>query len=181
MNSIIKNIYEEILKTAKELDSDCQKDFHFGLFYMPELAYTYECAKHLMENKASMFGADEVRCYRDSKIGDNGINDLIIEHNKVNYVFEIKLDKSSDYYISDIQKLHKTKYESNVIKICLFCKCFSENDKGNERKWFEDNVNKNLSTDIKLEYLISDPIDTEYPTFRGKSFFVVALYIVDPD
>ena len=141
-SKLFETIYELACKENKEL---IQK-FGKGIFFMPELAFSYLCGKSIMMEQSSIFGADDYTWVREKAFKNYGIADMVFESKSDNpeTVIEFKMDDTYHNYLRDVEKLRGL--EGNFKK--YFCAL----------KWeFADQTEKFL--EVLLNELDSELID----------------------
>ena len=97
----------DIIKGVASIENDnLRENFNKGIFFMPELAFSYECGKALKIRHSSL-SKDEFELYRELKLENGGISDIVFKSNSTTVVVEFKMDDKIGAYIKDIQKLQK--------------------------------------------------------------------------
>ncbi|MBC8400140.1 MAG: hypothetical protein H8E14_01485 [Candidatus Marinimicrobia bacterium] len=119
-----------------------------GIFFMPELAYAYECGKRIMEQSDHLFDGQIAKWHRELKLKNSGIADQVLELNtepKHNIVVEFKLRAKINDYYADIDKLAKLNPKNYTRIFCVLLDMFTENipDDGRIEK-IENYKNYNL-------------------------------------
>ena len=116
---IATKISKLIFEVAKQENSTLSSLVKEGIFYMPELAFVYDCGKAIMTNSKTIFGDNTPTWKREEDLGNGGPTDLIFKFKDgKRIVIEFKLRSTSYAYISDIEKLSNLK-DNNTLKI--FC------------------------------------------------------------
>lgn len=104
-DDLLKNIAEIVVSTAREEDA-ILRNVGKGIFYMPELAFSYAVGKKIFINAEQVFGSKRVEWEANKKISDNsGLTDLVIICNGNKFAIEFKIGGCGDNYKKDIKKL----------------------------------------------------------------------------
>ncbi len=149
----LKKLAECICKVAEEENNELLEitenpsNATIGLFHMPELAFAYECGKHIMLNAKEIFGDNVPKWEREINLGNGGPTDLVfIFGDGQKIAIEFKMRDTIDSYKSDITKLSNIQ-DNNVIKLfCAVVDVFTKDlGKDGRVQGFEDDPNiKNL-------------------------------------
>lgn len=102
----LEKIGEIICKVA-EAENTLLLDIHNeGIFFMPELAFAYECGKHIMQKKEICFPQKSVKWLREYNLGNGGPTDLVFEIGLgEKLAIEFKKSNTDLSYAEDIKKL----------------------------------------------------------------------------
>lgn len=107
-----------IINVAESENSILFETSNEGIFFMPELAFAYECGKQIILNSEKVFGSNPVIWAREKNLGNGGPSDLVFELGSGHSVaIEFKLRDKRESYVKDITKL--SKLDDNTLK--LFC------------------------------------------------------------
>ncbi len=115
MNQFIQKIPAIVLQIAKEED-EILKKFGKGIFFIPELAFSYKLGKEL--GKVGHKHYNDFKWNREVKIGKEGPSDLVFDINNEKVVIEVKMISMFDKYKKDIDKLKQID-DKNIRKIFI--------------------------------------------------------------
>ena len=65
-------LFSTILQVAEDENKYLFDHFRKGIFFMPELAFSYQCGKAVMEDKTSILGNSEYSWVREKEYKDYG-------------------------------------------------------------------------------------------------------------
>ncbi len=154
MEQILNNIKCKIIDVALT-EEKILKSLGKGIFYMPELAFSYTVGKEIALNGERIFKNKKFEWIRESTVSEQdlkpvGIFDLIFklveEDNKNKIVIEFKMPDKDYNYEKDIEKLHSLP-KNNYSKV--FCALEDIFDKNKSEGTRMDRINKNRNYDMK--------------------------------
>lgn len=170
LNNIAKTIQDVAFK-ENEILSEIADD---GIFFMPELAFVYECGKAIMRDRHSIFGNNNPVWKRETDIGNGGPTDLIFElDDGYRIAIEFKMRDTADSYIKDIKKLSRID-DAKIIRIfCALIDVFTKNlpDDGRQ-KTIEDLPN----SQVKL--ISKDDFPTKQNWYTTETSCVTAVWSI---
>jgi len=132
-------LFSTILQVAEDENKYLFDHFRKGIFFMPELAFSYQCGKAVMEDKTSILGNSEYSWVREKEYKDYGFADLVfeLENDEPEIVIEFKMDDTWNSYLKDVEKLRSLA--------------------GNYRRFF-----------CSLKWVYSDQVETFMETLKNK-------------
>jgi len=144
--NISLNIYKQIVLVALREEA-ILKELNKGIFFMPELAFTYEVGKAIILNQEKIFGNKDWEFNREIKINSNGPTDLIITNKKTEekVLFEFKIRRTIDDYLRDIKKLKSYSTEKCIKYFCALIDAYYDKNIKDERI---EKLNKLVGKDI---------------------------------
>ena len=112
------SLFQIILKVAIQENKCLKNEFGKGIFFMPELAFSYLCGKSIMTSD-SVTGNLQYNWVREKEFKNYGFADLVLEptNGGPEAVIEFKMDSTYHNYVADANKLRLLK--GNYIK--FFC------------------------------------------------------------
>ncbi|WP_298441860.1 hypothetical protein [uncultured Ferrimonas sp.] len=132
----LEKLGQLIYDLAKQEERDLAPLAPEGIFYMPELAFAYQCGKAVMRDPAAIFGTDKVTWHRERDLGNGGPTDLLFELDDGRQLaIEFKLRSTSRAYQADVNKLAQID-DGNCTKLfCALVDVFSKDlpDDGRQR------------------------------------------------
>ena len=116
------DISREFFSIALKNDALLKRVNNTGIFFMPEIAYVFECGLFISMNKSALLGNRDYQWVRERDFG-YGPTDCLFLHEdktKVSIAIEFKMDNGIDAYLKDIEKLRKLESPDHKF-IKLFC------------------------------------------------------------
>jgi hypothetical protein len=158
----IADVFADVARSEDEFFSANDIDGK-GIFFMPEMAFAYQCGKAVMGKRKEIFGENPVNWKREESIDSSGPIDLIFEVGKgtaqsYKILIEFKMRDTVDKYLSDIRKLAQLSNGGNTH--CIFCvlvDSFSKED--------PDPRIDSLSQHSELKGLITKYGQDDFPAF----------------
>ena len=154
MEQILNDIKCKIIDVALR-EEKILKGLGKGIFFMPELAFSYTVGKEIALNGKRIFGTENFLWKKEETLKESdstltGIYDLIFElgekDNKKKIVIEFKMPDKDYNYEKDIEKLQRL-HKNNYAKI--FCALEDIFDKNKSEGTRMDRINNNRSFDMK--------------------------------
>jgi len=172
--TIANKISQVIVNVAIQENSTLSSLVKEGIFYMPELAFAYDCGKAIMAKSKSIFGDNTPTWLREVGLENGGPTDLVFEFNDGKKIaIEFKLRDTSHAYIRDIKKLSELK-DNNTLRIfCALIDVFTDK--------LPDDGRQKAIEDLK-EYKVIEILKETFPTksygYVSPMSCVVALWTV---
>ena len=172
----ISRIAREFLGIAIKNDSLLKRVNNTGIFFMPEIAFAYECGIFIAMNKSGMIESNEHHWLREKNLGLGPIDCLFLSEDKKgqSLVIEFKMDDTIQAYAKDIEKLHKLNSADHSF-IKLFCS-LKHLFKGQEEKYIEQ-MKTTFPEPIKL---IKSEVFRTNNGVPEKDICLYTLWAVDP-
>ncbi len=126
MNTSVSNLATIFTEVAVREESVLQAACDKGIFFMPELAYTYVCGREAMTQAQKIFGDEVPEWNRELDLGNGGPSDLVFEfQNGKHIVIEFKMRDKIDAYIADLEKLSRLDANKNIRVFCVLLDMFT--------------------------------------------------------
>lgn len=177
MESIIKNIYKEIVSVAVSEDGILKKICGKGIFFMPELALIFQVGKSIFTNYDKIFQEKGWEWEREYKVEPEGPSDLILNNlnSKRKIIIEFKIKNTYHSYIKDVEKLSRINGDNNTKLFCALMDVFS-NDMFNDKRFIEfEKRTENLVERIPKEF---DFFTTLYSNYKHHVACLVGMWKV---
>ncbi|WP_036800865.1 hypothetical protein [Photobacterium marinum] len=159
MHEYEMKIAEAIYQTAIKYDRDLSQEADEGIFFMPELAFVFQCGLEIMRKRNSIFGNSKVEWLREINLGNGGPCDLaFIINDSHKIVLEFKLRNTSTSYLRDIEKLSKLSPVSHTRLFCALIDVFQEQPQDGRLVY----LNTHSPTPLKKIFCSSFPTKTSY-------------------
>ena len=165
------DLFSTILDVAQKENKILMEQYGKGIFFMPELAFTYLCGKSIMNNQTAIFGKADYRWIREKEYKNFRIADLVfkaVDDSSPEVVIEFKMDDTSHKYLRDIEKLRSL--EGNFKK--YFCSL----------KWAFAGQVKDFLSKLKKEFdsklIDHEIIDTTVGSSKGEDQCLLTLWEV---
>jgi hypothetical protein len=120
-------------RVAQEEDAQLAKLCKEGIFFMPELAYSYACGKAILSETDAIFGNTKVTWFREYDLfreyglENGGPSDLVfVVPDEKKIVVEVKMIDTLTNYLSDIVKLNKLSPQKHVRIFCALIDLLSD-------------------------------------------------------
>ncbi|MFD2175974.1 hypothetical protein [Veronia pacifica] len=121
----IEKIADIICQTARDEDIELSELANEGIFWMPELAFVYQCGKNIIREAESVFGTSEVIWCREKNYGNGGPTDLAFElPNGELLAIEFKLRATTTAYEGDVKKLCRISRPQTTRLFCALVDVF---------------------------------------------------------
>ena len=119
IDKTLELIAKEIYTTAFKQELRLKETVSKGIFFMPELAFVFECGIEIMKKKYDIFRHMNTfpEMKREENLGNGGPSDLIFDFGNSKIIIEFKMIYKEDDYHRDIKKLKKL--DNSYTK--LFC------------------------------------------------------------
>jgi hypothetical protein len=118
--NITKNILATIVTVAHEENEQLRKHGK-GIFFMPELAFSYLVGKRITSEAIKVFGTQEIQWLPETNIGGGGPSDVVFKmQGQKSVVIEMKMRTGDNAYYSDVCKLSRLPREEYIKIFCAF-------------------------------------------------------------
>ncbi len=152
--NISEKIAETIFCVAEKENALLSNLANDGIFFMPELAFAYECGKAIMSRSKDIFGTQSPKWIREIDIGNGGPTDLLFElPNEERIAIEFKIRDTSTSYKSDVNKLARITDSKTTKLFCALIDVFDTDKPDDGRQWeVEENSGVSVISILKKDF-----------------------------